>query len=119
MHVASPAQKYGSVRAALLRSFGVGDNLSRWAPTPVSYTAAPARSPRLPTTVMITSRLPRVLTSLAVGALATATIGTAAAAQGQPNMGLGPTLPKSGTIPRDTAYERKVLAQMKAPEGFT
>ena len=43
----------------------------------------------------------------------------AAAAQGQPNTGLGPTLPKSGTIPRDTAYERKVLAQMKAPEGFT
>ena len=34
-------------------------------------------------------------------------------------MGLGPTLPKSGTIPRDTAYERKVLAQMKAPDGFT
>ena len=68
---------------------------------------------------MISSRLPRVLTSLAVGALAATAVAAPAAAQGQPNTGLGPTLPKSGTIPRDTAYERKVLAQMKAPDGFT
>ena len=40
-------------------------------------------------------------------------------AAGQPNTGLGPTLPKTGTITRDTAYERKVLAAMKAPAGFT
>src|SRR5690349_9136975 len=65
------------------------------------------------------SRLPRALTSLAVGVLAAAAVTAPAAAQGQPNMGLGPSLPKSGSIPRDTAYERKVLAQMKAPEGFT
>src|SRR6059058_5578031 len=79
----------------------------------------PSTSSRLPTSVMLTSRLPRVLASFAVGALATTVIAAHAAAQGQPNMGLGPTLPKSGTIPRDTAYERKVLAQMKAPDGFT
>jgi putative membrane-bound dehydrogenase-like protein len=68
---------------------------------------------------MITSRLPRALTSLAVGVLTATALATPAAAQGQPNMGLGPSLPKSGSIPRDTAYERKVLAQIKAPEGFT
>src|SRR5205823_7224106 len=34
-----------------------------------------------------------------------------------PNMGLGPSLPKRGTIQRDTAYERKVLEQVKAPDG--
>jgi putative membrane-bound dehydrogenase-like protein len=68
---------------------------------------------------MTSSRLPRALTSLAVGALAATALAAPAAAQGQPNMGLGPSLPKSGSIPRDTAYERKVLAQIKAPEGFT
>ena len=68
---------------------------------------------------MISSRLPRALTSLAVGALAATAVAAPAAAQGQPNMGLGPSLPKSGSIPRDTAYERRVLAQVKAPEGFT
>src|SRR3982751_2771401 len=68
---------------------------------------------------MLSSRLPRALTSLAVGVLAATAAVTPAAAQGQPNMGTGPQLPKSGTIPRDTAYERKVLAQIKAPEGFT
>src|SRR3982750_3311659 len=68
---------------------------------------------------MISSRLPRVLTSLAVGALAATAVAAPAGAQGQPNMGTGPTLPKSGTIPRDTAYEAKVLGQMKAPDGFT
>ncbi|MDB4881339.1 MAG: hypothetical protein JWL95_105, partial [Gemmatimonadetes bacterium] len=46
-------------------------------------------------------------------------VASATPAGAQMNMGLGPALPKSGTIPRDTAYERKVLAQMKAPEGFT
>ena len=68
---------------------------------------------------MISSRLPRALTSLAVGALAATAMAAPAAAQGQPNMGLGPSLPKSGSIPRDTAYERRVLAQIKAPAGFT
>ena len=68
---------------------------------------------------MIPSRLPRALASLAVAALAATAVAAPAAAQGQPNTGLGPTLPKSGSIPRDTAYERKVLAQMKAPDGFT
>src|SRR5258705_1993280 len=76
-------------------------------------------SSRAPTSVMIPSRLLRALASLVVGAFVTAALGAPAAAQGQPNTGLGPTLPKSGSIPRDTAYERKVLAQMKAPEGFT
>ena len=66
----------------------------------------------------MTSRLPRALAALAVGALASTAVAAPAAAQGQPNMGLGPTLPKSGTIPRDTAYDRRVLAQIKAPEGF-
>ena len=68
---------------------------------------------------MSSSRLARTLTSIAAGALASAALVAPAGAQGQPNMGLGPTLPKSGTIARDTAYERKVLAQMKAPDGFT
>ncbi|HET9798535.1 MAG TPA: hypothetical protein VFP90_11120, partial [Gemmatimonadaceae bacterium] len=63
--------------------------------------------------------LPRALASLAGGALAATILSAPAGAQGQQNMGLGPTLPKSGVIPRDTAYERKVLAQMKAPDGFT
>jgi putative membrane-bound dehydrogenase-like protein len=42
-----------------------------------------------------------------------------AGAQGQPNTSTGPVLPKSGRIVPDTAHERKVLAQMKAPEGFS
>src|SRR5687768_1360413 len=65
------------------------------------------------------SRLSRSLSFLVVLALAAATPVTPAGAQGQPNTGTGPALPKSGTIARDTAYERKVLAQMKAPAGFT
>jgi putative membrane-bound dehydrogenase-like protein len=68
---------------------------------------------------MTTSRLSRALTTTLVGALAAAVLAAPAGAQGQPNMGTGPTLPKSGSIPRDTAYERKVLAAMKAPEGFS
>ncbi|HKP15472.1 MAG TPA: hypothetical protein VJT85_05390 [Gemmatimonadaceae bacterium] len=51
--------------------------------------------------------------------LASLILAAPAGAQGQPSMGTGPSLPKSGTIPRDTAYERKVLAAMKAPDGFT
>ena len=43
----------------------------------------------------------------------------ALAQSGPPNTGTGPKLPPKGTIARDTAYERKVLEQMKAPEGFT
>ena len=69
---------------------------------------------------MFTSRLSRALTATVAGALtAVALVAATAGAQGQPNMSTGPALPKSGTIPRDTAYERKVLAAMKAPEGFT
>ena len=68
---------------------------------------------------MTTSCLSRALTATLAVALSTAVLAAAAGAQGQPNTGLGPTLPKSGTIPRDTAYERKVLAAMKAPDGFT
>ena len=34
------------------------------------------------------------------------------------NLGTGPQLPKSGTIPRDTARERSILAQTKVPAGF-
>ena len=37
---------------------------------------------------------------------------------GPPNTSTGPKLPQRGAIARDTAYERKVLAQMKAPDGF-
>ena len=68
---------------------------------------------------MTTSCLSRALTATLAVALSTAVLAAAGGAQGQPNTGLGPTLPKSGTIPRDTAYERKVLAAMKAPDGFT
>ncbi|HUQ02579.1 MAG TPA: hypothetical protein VM261_08800 [Kofleriaceae bacterium] len=70
---------------------------------------------------MITSRSLRMLASIGASALvATLTLAESAGAQGQQlNMGTGPALPKSGTIPRDTAYERKVLAAMKAPDGFT
>jgi hypothetical protein len=58
--------------------------------------------------------------STGAGALVAAlALAEPAVAQGQPNMGTGPVLPKSGTIARDTAYERKVVAAMKAPEGFT
>ncbi|HEU4719954.1 MAG TPA: hypothetical protein VFS59_01220 [Gemmatimonadaceae bacterium] len=67
---------------------------------------------------MTSSRLPRTLASLAVGVLATVALAASVRAQGQPNTSTGPALPKSGTIPRDTAYERKVLAAMKAPDGF-
>jgi glucose/arabinose dehydrogenase len=74
--------------------------------------------PRLPS-VMLTRRLTRAVTSLVAAALATAALVAPAGAQGQPNTGTGPVLPKSGPIPRDTAYERKVLAAMKAPDGFT
>ncbi|HKH94154.1 MAG TPA: hypothetical protein VKA54_20285, partial [Gemmatimonadaceae bacterium] len=68
---------------------------------------------------MTSSRLARTLTSIAAGTLAAAALTAPAGAQGQPNMGTGPALPASGTIPRDTAYERKVLAAMKVPDGFT
>ena len=68
---------------------------------------------------MTTSRVFRALTTTLASALAIVVLAPAAGAQGQPNTGTGPVLPKSGTIPRDTAYERKVLAAMKAPEGFT
>ena len=69
---------------------------------------------------MITSRLFRALTATVAGALTSvALVAATAGAQGQPNTSTGPALPKSGMIPRDTAYERKVLAAMKAPEGFT
>jgi hypothetical protein len=61
-----------------------------------------------------------MLASTGAGALVAAlALAEPAVAQGQPNMGTGPVLPKSGTIARDTAYERKVVAAMKAPEGFT
>lgn len=82
----------------------------------------PVRLPDL-ALYMNTSRLSRALTTTVAGALATVALAAlpvgSAGAQGQPNMGTGPVLPKSGTIPRDTAYERKVLAAMKAPDGFT
>jgi glucose/arabinose dehydrogenase len=68
---------------------------------------------------MTSSRLPRTLASLAAGVLTTVALAASVQAQGQPNTGTGPALPKSGAIPRDTAYERKVLATMKAPDGFT
>ncbi|PYP79194.1 MAG: hypothetical protein DMD35_09200 [Gemmatimonadetes bacterium] len=68
---------------------------------------------------MTPSRITHALTTSLVGALSAVVLATTAGAQGQPNMGTGPVLPKSGTIPRDTAYERKVLAAMKAPDGFT
>src|SRR6476619_6932753 len=69
---------------------------------------------------MITSRLSRALTATVAGALATVVLAApSAGAEGQPNTSTGPVLPKSGAIPRDTAYERKVLAAMKAPDGFT
>jgi putative membrane-bound dehydrogenase-like protein len=69
---------------------------------------------------MITSRLSRALTATVAGAFTAVALAAApAGAQGQPNTSTGPALPKSGTIPRDTAYERKVLAAMKAPDGFT
>jgi putative membrane-bound dehydrogenase-like protein len=67
---------------------------------------------------MITRRLTRAAVPLAA-AFACLVLAAPAGAQGQPNMSTGPVLPKSGSIPRDTAYERKVLAAMKAPEGFT
>src|SRR5215218_4472254 len=67
---------------------------------------------------MITRRLTRGAATLAA-ALACLMLAAPAGAQGQPNAGTGPALPKSGSIPRDTAYERKVLAAMKAPEGFS
>jgi glucose/arabinose dehydrogenase len=68
---------------------------------------------------MTTSRVSRVLTTTLASTLAIVVLAATGGAQGQPNMGTGPALPKSGTIPRDTAYERKVLAAMKAPDGFT
>ena len=56
------------------------------------------------------------LRRFALAALATAALGTTAQAQfGAPDTSTGPKLPPSGTIARDTAYERKVLAEMKAP----
>jgi putative membrane-bound dehydrogenase-like protein len=66
---------------------------------------------------MTSSRLSRALAL--TSALSTVVLVGVAGAQGQPNTSTGPSLPKSGTIPRDTAYERKVLAAMKAPDGFT
>ncbi|MFL5619658.1 MAG: heme-binding domain-containing protein [Gemmatimonadaceae bacterium] len=68
---------------------------------------------------MTTRRLTRAVTSIVAAAFAIVAHAAPAGAQGQPNMGTGPVLPKSGTIARDTAYERKVLAAMKAPDGFT
>src|SRR5689334_25224126 len=69
---------------------------------------------------MIPSRSLRMLAPLGAGALVAAlALAEPAAAQGQPNTGTGPKLPPSGTIARDTAYERKVLAAMKVPDGFT
>ena len=69
---------------------------------------------------MISSHPLRSLASIGAGVLAAAlAIASPASAQGQPNTSTGPTLPKSGAIPRDTAYERKVLATMKVPDGFT
>jgi glucose/arabinose dehydrogenase len=68
---------------------------------------------------MTQSRLFRILSSATAAALTIAAASAPSLAQGTPNMGLGPQLPKSGAITRDTAYERKVLAQMKAPDGFT
>ena len=69
---------------------------------------------------MTPNRLARPLVSLVILAIAAAAHASPAHAQGgQPNTGTGPALPKSGRIARDTAYERKVLAQMKAPDGFT
>src|SRR4051812_16134653 len=67
---------------------------------------------------MTTRRLTRAAAPLAA-AFACLVLAAPAGAQGQPNAGTGPVLPKSGSIPRDTAYERKVLAAMKAPDGFT
>jgi putative membrane-bound dehydrogenase-like protein len=65
---------------------------------------------------MITTPLRR----FALAALATGALAAPARAQfGPPNTGTGPKLPPTGSIARDTAYERKVLAEMKAPEGFT
>jgi glucose/arabinose dehydrogenase len=68
---------------------------------------------------MTPSRLFRTLSTATAAALTIAATSSLALAQGTPNTGLGPQLPKSGTISRDTTYERKVLEQMKAPEGFT
>src|SRR3954469_1854923 len=68
---------------------------------------------------MTPSRSIRTLLTVTAAALGLVAGAANLGAQQQPNMGLGPTLPKSGTIARDTAYERKVLAQMKAPDGFT
>ncbi|MEO8562475.1 MAG: hypothetical protein ABI601_10395 [bacterium] len=69
---------------------------------------------------MTTNRLFRALSSATIAALVVAASSAPAQAQfGAPNNGLGPQLPKSGSIVRDTTYERKVLEQMKAPDGFT
>ncbi|HEV7992193.1 MAG TPA: hypothetical protein VGP25_10225 [Gemmatimonadaceae bacterium] len=67
---------------------------------------------------MTSIRLFRTL-SFTAAALSVAATSAPALAQGGQNMGLGPQLPKSGAIARDSAYERKVLEQMKAPDGFT
>jgi len=68
---------------------------------------------------MTSSRLFRTLPSATLAAFTIAVTSAPVQAQfGPPNTGTGPQLPKSGTIARDTAYERKVLEQMKAPEGF-
>ncbi|MEP7001915.1 MAG: hypothetical protein ABI969_15615 [bacterium] len=60
--------------------------------------------------------LPRFIRALSL----VAAIASPALAQfgGPPNTSTGPQLPKRGAIPRDTAYERKVLAEIKAPSGF-
>src|SRR3954469_21880780 len=68
---------------------------------------------------MTPSRSIRTLLTVTAAALGLVAGAANLGAQQQPNMGLGPTLPKSGSIARDTAYERKVLTQMKAPDGFT
>ena len=48
---------------------------------------------------MTPSRITHALTTSLVGALSAVVLATTAGAQGQPNMGTGPVLPKSGTIP--------------------
>jgi putative membrane-bound dehydrogenase-like protein len=45
-------------------------------------------------------------------------VGSVRAQRGTINLGLGPQLPKSGSIVRDTAHERSVLEQTTVPAGF-
>src|SRR5437899_425770 len=69
---------------------------------------------------MIPSRLFRTLSPLAGAALSVVANAALAQAQfGQLDMGRGPQLPKSGTIARDSVHDRKVIEQIKAPDGFS